>query len=63
VPADDEARLAAGASSGSTAATTTWTSAMPPLVMKIFWPLITHSPFLRTARVFIEETSEPASVQ
>jgi len=48
-------------SSGSTAATTTWTSAMPPLVMNIFWPLITHSPFLRMARVFIEETSEPAS--
>ena len=29
-------------SSGSTVATTTCTSAMPPLVMKIFWPLITH---------------------
>src|SRR5712692_2422617 len=48
-------------SSGSTAATTTWTSAMPPLVMKIFWPLRTQLPFLRTARVFIDETSEPAS--
>ena len=34
---------------------------MPPLVMKTFWPLITQSPFLRTARVFIDETSEPAS--
>ncbi len=29
--------------------------------MKTFWPLITQSPFLRMARVFIEETSEPAS--
>ena len=48
-------------SSGSTAATTTWTSAMPPFVMKIFWPLITQSPFLRIARVFIDDTSEPAS--
>ena len=34
---------------------------MPPFVMKIFWPLMTQSPFLRTARVFIDETSEPAS--
>jgi len=48
-------------SSGSTAATTTWTSAIPPLVMKTFCPLMTQSPFLRTARVFIEDTSEPAS--
>ena len=48
-------------SSGSTAATTTCTSAIPPFVMKIFWPLSTHSPFLRTARVFIDDTSEPAS--
>jgi len=30
-------------------------------VMKIFWPLMIHSPFLRTARVFIAETSDPAS--
>src|SRR3989454_12707292 len=34
---------------------------MPPLVMKTFCPLMTQSPFLRIARVFIEETSEPAS--
>ena len=30
-------------SSGSTAATTTWTSAMPPLVIHAFVPLSTHS--------------------
>jgi len=34
---------------------------MPPLVMKIFWPFSTQSPFCLTARVFIDETSEPAS--
>src|SRR6266699_1051244 len=34
---------------------------MPPLVMNTFWPLITQSPFLWIARVFIDDTSEPAS--
>ena len=32
-------------SSGSTEATTTCTSAMPPLVIHVFWPLSTHSSF------------------
>ena len=30
-------------SSGSTAATTTWISAMPPLVIHVLVPLMTHS--------------------
>ncbi len=30
-------------SSGSTVATTTWTSAMPPLVIQVLVPLMTHS--------------------
>ena len=30
-------------SSGSTEATTTWMSAMPPLVIQVFVPLRTHS--------------------
>ena len=30
-------------SAGSTAATTTWTSAMPPLVIQVLTPLRTHS--------------------
>ncbi len=49
-------------SSGSTVATTTWTSAMPPLVAQAFWPLSTHSLVASSnfARVRIEETSEPA---
>ena len=45
--------------SGSTVATTTWTSAMPPLPMKTFCPSMTQSsPSLR-ARVWIERTSLP----
>ena len=28
---------------GSTVATTTWTSAMPPLVIQVLVPLMTHS--------------------
>ncbi len=47
-------------SSGSTAATTTWTSAIPPLVMKILVPLRTHSSPSRLAVVFSDFTSEPA---
>ena len=50
-------------SSGSTEATTTWTSAMPPFVAQAFWPLITHSFVFSSnlARVRRAETSEPAS--
>ena len=45
--------------SGSTVATTTWTSAMPPLPMKTFCPSMTQSsPSLR-ARVWMERTSLP----
>ena len=45
--------------SGSTVATTTCTSAMPPLPMKTFWPSMTQSsPSLR-ARVWIERMSLP----
>ena len=45
--------------SGSTVATTTWTSAIPPLPMNTFWPSITQSsPSLR-ARVWIDRTSLP----
>ena len=40
---NDEARLTAALSEGSTVATTTWTSAMPPLVIHAFVPLMTHS--------------------
>ena len=47
-------------SSGSTVATTTWTSAMPPLVMKTLVPLRTHSSPSRFAVVFRLFTSEPA---
>ena len=47
-------------SSGSTVATTTWTSAMPPLVMKTLVPLRTHSSPSRSAVVFRLLTSEPA---
>ena len=32
-------------SSGSTEATTTWRSAMPPLVIQVLVPLMTHSSF------------------
>ena len=45
---------------GSTVATTTWTSAMPPLVMKTLVPLRTHSSPSRLAVVFRLFTSEPA---
>jgi hypothetical protein len=45
---------------GSTVATTTWTLAMPPLVMNTFWPFRTQSSPSRTARVRRLETSEPA---
>ncbi len=31
--------------SGSTEATTTWMSAMPPLVIQVFVPFMTHSSF------------------
>ena len=50
-------------SSGSTEATTTWTSAMPPLVAQAFWPFRTHSSLASSylARVRSDETSEPAS--
>ena len=50
-------------SAGSTDATTTWMSAMPPLVIHVFWPLSTHSSLASsyTALVFKPETSEPAS--
>ena len=50
-------------SSGSTAATTTWTSAMPPLVIHALVPLSTHSSLASsyTARVRNDDTSEPAS--
>ena len=45
---------------GSTVATTTVTSAMPPLEMKTFVPLSTHSSPSRLAVVRSEATSEPA---
>ena len=50
-------------SSRSTDATTTWTSAMPPLVAHAFWPLRTHSSLASSylASVRSDETSEPAS--
>ena len=50
-------------SSGSTEATTTCTSAIPPLVAHAFWPLSTHSSAASSylARVRRLETSEPAS--
>ena len=50
-------------SSGSTAATTTCTSAMPPLVIHALVPLSTHSSLASsyTARVRSDDTSEPAS--
>jgi hypothetical protein len=50
-------------SSGSTAATTTCTLAMPPLVIHALVPLSTHSSLASsyTARVRSELTSEPAS--
>ncbi len=49
--------------SGSTAATTTCTSAMPPLLIHAFVPFSTHSSLASsyTARVRNDETSEPAS--
>ncbi len=47
-------------SSGSTVATTTWTSAMPPLVMNTFWPFSTQASPSRRAVVRRAETSEPA---
>jgi hypothetical protein len=47
-------------SSGSTEATTTWTSAIPPLVMNTFVPFSTHSSPSRSARVRSEARSEPA---
>ena len=50
-------------SSGSTEATITCTSAIPPLVAHAFWPLMTHSSVASSyfARVRREDTSEPAS--
>ena len=45
---------------GSTVATTTCRLAMPPLVMKTFWPFRTQSSPSRTARVRRLETSDPA---
>ncbi len=50
-------------SSRSTAAVTTWTSAMPPFVAQAFWPFRTHSSLASSylAVVRIAETSEPAS--
>ena len=45
--------------SGSTVATTTWTSAIPPLPMNTLWPSITQSSPSRRARVWIERMSEP----
>ena len=50
-------------SSGSTAATTTCTSAIPPLVIHAFVPLSTHSSLASsyTARVRRLDTSDPAS--
>jgi hypothetical protein len=47
-------------SSGSTVATTTVTSAIPPFVMKTLVPLSTHSSPSLTAVVRSERTSEPA---
>src|SRR3954470_14378595 len=47
--------------SGSVFAQTVHQSAGPPLVMKHFWPLRTYLSPLRTARVRMPETSEPAS--
>ena len=50
-------------SSGSTDATTTWTSAIPPLVIQVLVPFSTHSSVASsyTARVRRELTSLPAS--
>ncbi len=50
-------------SSGSTAATTTWTSAMPPFVIHVFVPFSTHSSVAASysARVRRLATSLPAS--
>ena len=50
-------------SDGSTEATTTCTSAMPPLVAQVFTPFRTHSRVVAsyTARVRIAATSLPAS--
>ena len=47
-------------SSGSTVATTTFTSAMPPLEMKTLVPLSTHSSPSSLAVVRSDLTSEPA---
>jgi hypothetical protein len=47
-------------SAGSTVATTTLTSAMPPLEMNTFEPLRTQSSPTRRAVVRSERTSEPA---
>ncbi len=47
-------------SSGSTVATTTVTSAMPPLVMKTLVPFSTHSSPSCLAVVRSDFTSEPA---
>ena len=47
-------------SSGSTVATTTFTSAMPPLEMNTLVPLRTHSSPSRLAVVRSDLTSEPA---
>ena len=45
---------------GSTVATTTWTLAIPPLVMNTFTAVCTQSSPSRTARVRRLETSDPA---
>ena len=47
-------------SSGSTVATTMWTSAIPPFVAKTFVPLRTQPPSTFSAFVRSDETSEPA---
>ena len=57
---DDERGLAAGAELGVDAATTTVTSAIPPLVMKTLEPLRTHSSPSSLAVVRSDLTSEPA---
>lgn len=45
---------------GSVTAITMMKSALRAPLMKIFWPLITHLPFLYSARVFMPAGSEPA---
>ncbi len=49
--------------SGSTEATTTWTSAIPPLVIQVLVPFSTHSSDASSYTAFVRsaDTSEPAS--